>query len=590
VKKNNYLFSGADVDSSLSFEDYIFLGYAAEPKCYSSKLNFNRSVTLYLNQNRYKENLELAKNFEDAISSKLYEALNQIHDISFDQIQWDILLRNWLRRIVSVLVFRESLLRLSQEISSNVIYITKDRHDCNLSRETSLGAIHSYNEQSWINLLDISLIKLLCLNIALEKINSEGVTESVKDMVVQKNSLRTVLNLFKDCYQKIAFRLQPNKKVFICNTYLSTLQNFLLQIRFRQLPLVYKAQRYNSNRTFNSETRELLANLTINKLKNSNIFSPSTSAFTKIISDSIPICYLEGFNDLYRQAISTKWSNKPEIIFTSNNFDFDDVFKMWVAIQKNRGVQYVIGQHGGNYGTSSLFDNPSPEEKYADKFLTWGWSIDPSKHFPLFCFLQKKHNKRIANTHSLYIMLGALGNIDKLHDSWVYFDNSIRNAIDIYKRVKNTSRFRVIIRMHPSTAGYKYNVKERIIRDCPGVNIDSGENKISNVYKNARLVVHLFNSTGFLECIYKNIPTLLYLHKGYDEIRFEALDDYRNLEAHGVFFTDLNKMLAHINTEWNSIDDWWGSKAVQSALGSFRNKYTREEKNKIEILYQNLCN
>ena len=65
---------------------------------------------------------------------------------------------------------------------------------------------------------------------------------------------------------------------------------------------------------------------------------------------AIPTIYLEGFLDLSNTVDSMLWPKDPKLIFTSNSFFSDEVFKKWTADKILKDTPYFIGQHGGGYG------------------------------------------------------------------------------------------------------------------------------------------------------------------------------------------------------------------------------------------------
>ena len=87
--------------------------------------------------------------------------------------------------------------------------------------------------------------------------------------------------------------------------------------------------------------------------------------------DTIPISFVEGFDEVRQNAKKIGFPKKPKTIFTSNNFDTDEEFKSWVVGQIQNGAKYVIGQHGASYGTH-VIQSTHNEEVIADRFVTWG--------------------------------------------------------------------------------------------------------------------------------------------------------------------------------------------------------------------------
>ena len=88
-----------------------------------------------------------------------------------------------------------------------------------------------------------------------------------------------------------------------------------------------------------------------------------------LLFELLPIYFLEGFEDLKKIASQQPWPKSPKFIFTSNNFNTDEIFKIWTATKIQSGTKYYIGQHGNNYGTRKYI-SPTIEEKTPDKFFT----------------------------------------------------------------------------------------------------------------------------------------------------------------------------------------------------------------------------
>ena len=108
----------------------------------------------------------------------------------------------------------------------------------------------------------------------------------------------------------------------------------------------------------------------------------------------IPSCYLEGYRTLVEQAAALPWPAGPKFIFTSNSFDTDELFKAWTAAHVEKGVPYVAGQHGNNYGTHVWAGSEVwPERAATDRFITWGWSDENPRTAPGFLFAETASRK-----------------------------------------------------------------------------------------------------------------------------------------------------------------------------------------------------
>ena len=65
--------------------------------------------------------------------------------------------------------------------------------------------------------------------------------------------------------------------------------------------------------------------------------------------------FSEGFLELKKIASQQPWPKSPKFIFTSNNFNTDEIFKIWTATKIQSGSKYYVGQHGNNYYTKKIY-------------------------------------------------------------------------------------------------------------------------------------------------------------------------------------------------------------------------------------------
>ena len=94
-------------------------------------------------------------------------------------------------------------------------------------------------------------------------------------------------------------------------------------------------------------------------------------------------------------SINSKWPIKPNTIFTSNLYETDELFKMYVAInsKKKHKSKYIIG-HGNSYNIA-IQTKYNPEIEFSDKFLSWTSEKNLKKSFLGFGnFVNKNYDQR----------------------------------------------------------------------------------------------------------------------------------------------------------------------------------------------------
>ena len=94
-----------------------------------------------------------------------------------------------------------------------------------------------------------------------------------------------------------------------------------------------------------------------------------------------------------------------------------------------------------------------------------------------------------------------------------------------------------------------------------------------------KIYVDTLNSTGYLETLNLNLPTILMFDERICRIRHNAKKEFLSLEKANILFKDAKAAAKFINENYEKIDDWWFSKKVQLAVKNFTNKFARSTNN-----------
>jgi len=118
----------------------------------------------------------------------------------------------------------------------------------------------------------------------------------------------------------------------------------------------------------------------------------------------------------------------------------------------------------------------------------------------------------------------------------------------------------------------------------PSVILEEDVLPIQDLINNSRLVVHSYDSTGILETLALNIPTMCFWRGGFECILPSARPYYELLRTVGIF-TDTPEHAATLIAErWENVDQWWLSAEVQSARQLFCNEFSRKEEKPVRML------
>ncbi len=529
-----------------------------------------------------------ARKLEDMLFPILCNALNHQHGVQHNELFWRIVLGHWFRRIVDVMLNRVKTLEqcLNAYQISGATFYAKD--DYALTTPDSYSAIWAFNDDRWNIELNARILTLLGLvRFPLETI------KGVKSTGFYFNALGTT-RTFKKTVLKIAHKqlgkclswFVRDNDAFIINSYLPKKEEIKLQLTLKQCPQLWTSPKLQVLEKPDGVLRENLTNKIASKSYSNNLHK----ILSLMLFELLPTCYLEGFKNLDELAKRQPWPKFPKFIFTSNNFDTDEVFKLWSANKIESGSKYFIGQHGNNSGTYRYLYH-SIEEVTADKYLTWGWTDGLSQHTPAFVF------KTVGRKAECYNPQGGLLLIEDMFyqrlDTWdrcAEHDNYFTDQVKFTQILLEDPFAKLIVRLHSS---FKYNnpYENKIWHEInPAIKIDTGDGAIRYLIANSRLVVHSYDSTGILETLSQNIPTLAFWRNGFDHLRDSAKPFYQLLVDAGIVHFSAESVASKVNEVWDNVDTWWWQSKVQDARLNFCERYARIIPNPLAELKLQLTN
>lgn len=532
-----------------------------------------------------------------ALKEKLFPVLcailNQYHGTQHGDRFWRIMLGHWLRRYVDVMLNRVRTLEqcfLAHQISGFTAY-SSDQYS--LAATDSYSAIWAVNDDRWNNVLTKRILNLLGVpSFPVEVLPKDAEADAIKGFRFKApsstgSSNKSILTWGYQQASKVARYFVKSQDAFILSTYLPYREVIKLALSLGQCPQNWSSPKLDVMKIAGSALREELAKQIV--IESENVLD---SIVSKMLFELLPVCYLEEFRNLIELVEQQPWPESPKFIWTSNAFDTDEVFKLWTATKIETGSKYFVGQHGNNYGTYRYMW-PSIEELTADKFLTWGWTDGLPQHTP--AFLLKTGGARVGNFNpkgGLLLVELCLTHRITTWDSTSEFGEYFEDQIGFITGLNSTPRQLVTIRLH---GGYKYvqwNDEARWQEFDPSLRIDTCCAAIGSEIANSRLVVHSYDSTGILETLSQNIPTLAFWQNGLDHLRESAKPYYQLLvDAEIVHFTP-ESIARKVNAVWDDVDGWWSQTHVQAARMKFCEQYARASQDPVRdiknILLENI--
>ena len=525
------------------------------------------------------------KMLEEKLFPELCILLNGYHGTQHNERFWSIIIGHWFRATLLMLLNRVNTLEqcfLTEEISETTLYHSEY---CSLASPDWSSAIISFNNDQWNNVLNGRIINLLDnINISLnyyEDENSSFVYQGFKykASINDQSFKRKILKWAQIIYSKIATKFVKNTDALIINSYLPIKEEIKLELSLGQWPQMWNVftpkidlkpdqiLRKNLTKKFEHKSENYIENI-----------------IRTLLFELLPVYYLEAQQDLKKIVNELPWPKSPKFIFTSNNFYTDEVFKLWTAIKVELGTKYYVGQHGNNY-FSRKHQFPRIEEKTSDKFLTWGWTNGLAKYIPAFIFKTAGRKPFSYNINGRLLLIETVQSRRLVTwDATSEHDKYFEDQKKFVSELANEPKHKLTIRLSTHYQELKYNDDSRWYEFDQSLKIDNGNIAIRHLIADSRLVVHSYDSTGILETLSQNIPTLAFWQNNFDHLREEVIPEYQMLVDAGIVHLSAKSVADKVNEIWSDVDKWWSERNVQDARKNFCDIYAKNCENPTKTL------
>ena len=514
-----------------------------------------------------------ARQLEKEIFPTLCDLLNDYHDTQYSHRFWKIVLGLWFHRYVDVIYNRVETFDkcLNDYNISGLSIIESSSYD--FSTKDSLSAIWSFNDDQWNNMLYSRIVGIVkpSVDFPINIVSFEGdetcfIFKKTKN--VRKKFYKKITNKILEYGNFLMCNFSTKDNVFIINSYLPKVMEMKLHLMFGNFPKIWKSDNHIVSKNPNIAVRKsLTSRMSFSCTSNVKLVAQ------KMLFEVIPVCYLEGFNELLDAAKLRGWPNTPKFIFTSNNYDTDEVFKVWTALKVENGSNYIIGQHGNlsRIGSQAqyIIDN-----RVANKFISWGWSDHERQVFSGFIFkTPKKDLKQINSASKILMILCHYPHRINVWDESIAHINTFQNHMEFIKILPIELKGLLTIRLHSEWKNFNFDERERLKIFEKQVNIESGSESLDKLIENSRIVIHGYDTTGILETLAMNLPTLAFWSGGLDHLRGDARPYYELLVQCGIIHFTPCSLSGKVQDVYHDVYSWWYSEDVQLARKTFCNQY-----------------
>ena len=154
-----------------------------------------------------------------------------------------------------------------------------------------------------------------------------------------------------------------------------------------------------------------------------------------------------------------------------------------------------------------------------------------------------------------------------------YLEKGFSNVLDILKSSNEKITKNAVVRLHEIFKIRKGKFYLKKYFDDKSLNIDFGAEAFHKVRQNSRLTFFNYDSTGILENLSLNYPTIC-MWDDFDEcISDDFIDKYRILIDAKILFLKRDDLKIHLNSVWDNIDEWWLDKKTQNCIKLFNQNF-----------------
>lgn len=523
---------------------------------------------------KLKDASDYCYNIYEKLLPELSENLNSIHQTSYTQSYWRVLMGHWLLYFTGVLYDRykriENAFQLFPDFCTHVLPMEQ----CKLATfdmyDFFTDGIDRKVKDDYYNL---KLFSLAAYDICPDNIRVREHCHHSKMGVRRErygwkrklfNKLTEPLDLFFKC------------PTALCDMYHLSLSDMaLLKLRsgFKVFSFIQLEPMDTSclEKNCSYEIRSMI------KLKGAS--DRFQSLLYRIIPEAMPMCYLENYKS-YRSSIrNVKNMDFVKIVGSAVGWVANERFKFFAAEAVSRGARLIDFQHGGGYGTVLGL----PQEKIClekDIFYTWGWKSSGSgKTRPLpsphLYKIRDSYNQKLDN---ILFVGSSIPGYQYITQTGILPDDMPKYFEDkkvFLQALQGKIRSKILYRPY----ALKEWPEERMIGSIyPNVNF-APKGKLVDLMKKAKLVVIDHPRTSFIEALAINCPSIFYWDHEVFLMRPDSEKYFNLLRDAGILFRDPLSAARKVEEVYSDPMGWWLRGNVQNARVEFcrRYAYTRPD-------------
>ena len=495
----------------------------------------------------------------------LSRSLDELTGLSWNNRAWEILIGPWLRSFTFVVAEKRCFLE-EQGLHKRLISVS----------ESQFGTQGVESMSEWI---DLTLTSELHTYLFQEVAHAYGIVPRREEFrhaekkVASKTTIPKLEILLSDVASRLGV-LSSGSAFMFHKTYLSRKNELFLSLKLGRLPL--PTERFHTISLIQKDVA--LRNRLLSSLRHSKALSGKLGdQIYRLIAQCLPTNHLEGIEHLANAVDKANWPKAPKVIFDSNGYWADDVFKYYVASQTDKGAKLVIGQHGGMLGSSKWSSQLDHQLAVSDKFLSWGWTMGLGEKVAPLGML--KPIERVRPRQGAPAVMPLLSLPQYAYDNSAFpigaggWESYFQDQLQFLNALKELEADEVHLRSYPKDRG---GFALERLGEAGWVNSVIPSRPLKKDLRNYRLVIVTYNSTILLETLAANHPTVAFWDFERWPLNDTATPYFEMLKEAGILFSSPLSAASHVEKIWSNINAWWLSPHVQNLRLEFVSQFAKQ--------------
>jgi putative transferase (TIGR04331 family) len=499
-----------------------------------------------------------------SILDDICKNLNNLHKINWSKRSWEIYLGHWLRRYVYICYNKVYLFEkiLKNEKIEKIIVSDNANHP--LATKETLGIYDACKNASWESIIFSRIANEYKSHFRInfskkkDKPNLKFLTSYEKSRFYKLSKLKKFIWFLLN---RLSFLFKKNNDILLMGSCLNLSQIMFFYFKKKQFPQLWIPKQIHYPSKLSISER---AKLDFKKTKISFVEKIART----FLETALPISCVESFHAVQQSTKLMNFPKNPKKIYTAQSFDSNEIFKMHTSnCINNNSSQYYVGQHGNNYFTKLDFIY-GIEYRTCDYFISWGKN-NLKKTIPTCNFRVQKPIKR--EKKFLSIICRAERNRWEPVSRPIEIENDLQIVKKLIDFLPAPIKKNITIKLRSSHKNSLHFKKQKIIinNNIPFISL----------MKKTKIAFFNYDSTGFLENLNLDIPTIACWPDLFGHLHPKAIADYKRLVDAKIIFKSPFDAAKHISQNWNNIDEWWSSKKVKSTVIFFKSKYSKDSFN-----------